>query len=104
MLIIKQWNIINYALIAYFKSRQSCKYIFWILERLSKLASPDTAIITNISTAHLASFSCLKEIAMEKANICSGLKKSGLLIYPVDNEFCDLLKSIVFEKCFGNLL
>ena len=34
---------------------------------------------------------------MEKANICSGLK-SGLLIYPVDNEFCDLLKGIVFEK------
>ena len=68
------------------------------IEPLSKLASPDTAIITNISTAHLASFNCLKEIAMEKANICSGLKKGGLLIYPVDNEFCDLLKGIVFEK------
>ena len=26
------------------------------------------------------------------------LKKGGLLIYPVDNEFCDLLKGIVFEK------
>ena len=68
------------------------------IEPLSKLASPDTAIITNISTAHLASFNCLKEIAMEKANICSGLKKGGLLIYPVDNEFCDLLKGIVFEQ------
>ena len=68
------------------------------IEPLSKLASPDTAIITNISTAHLAAFNCLKEIAMEKANICSGLKKGGLLIYPVDNDFCDLLKGIVFEK------
>ena len=46
------------------------------IEPLSKLASPDTAIITNISTAHLASFNCLKEIAKEKANICIGLKNN----------------------------
>ncbi len=68
------------------------------IEPLSKLASPDVAIITNISTAHLASFKCLKEIAREKASICLGLKKSGLLIYSVDNEYGDLLKSVIFER------
>ncbi|MFL2812878.1 MAG: UDP-N-acetylmuramoyl-tripeptide--D-alanyl-D-alanine ligase [Paracoccaceae bacterium] len=68
------------------------------IEPLSKLASPDIAIITNISTAHLASFNCLREIAQEKASICEGLKKNGLLIYPIDNDFCNLFKGIVFEK------
>ena len=47
------------------------------IEPLSKLASPDTAIITNISTAHLASFNCLKEIAMEKANTAQTLDFSN---------------------------
>ena len=53
------------------------------IEPLSKLAFPDVAIITNISTAHLSSFNFLKEIAEEKASICRGLKNSGLLIYPL---------------------
>ena len=68
------------------------------IEPLSKLAFPDVAIITNISTAHLSSFNFLKEIAEEKASICRGLKNSGLLIYPADSEFCDFLKGIVLEK------
>ena len=36
------------------------------IEPLSKLASPDTAIITNISTAHLASFNVSKKLQWKK--------------------------------------
>ena len=70
---------------------------------LSKLASPDVAIITNISRAHLASFNCLTEIAKEKATICLGLKKSGLLIYSIDNDFSGLLKSVVLAKKISSM-
>ena len=68
------------------------------IEPLSKLVAPDTAIITNISIAHLASFKSLKEIAYEKATICNGLKKNGLLIFSIDNQFIDLLNNFVLEK------
>ena len=50
------------------------------IEPLSKLVAPDVAVITNISAAHLASFKNLREIAYEKASICFGLKKNGLLM------------------------
>ena len=68
------------------------------IKPLSKLASPNIAIITNISIAHLASFNNVEEIAHEKATICLGLQKNGLLIYSTDNHFQDLIKSFIIEK------
>ncbi len=73
------------------------------IEPLSKLASPDIAIITNISTAHLASFKNVKEIAREKVTICLGLKKNGLLIFSIDNQFYDFLKGFIFGKKIKSL-
>ena len=68
------------------------------IEPLSKLVAPDVAIITNISAAHLASFKNLREIAYEKASICFGLKKNGLLIFSVDNRFYELVNNFVKER------
>ena len=68
------------------------------IEPLSKLVAPDVAIITNISAAHLASFKNLREIAYEKASICFGLKKNGLLIFSVDNKFQELVNNFVKER------
>ena len=68
------------------------------IEPLSKLVAPDVAIITNISAAHLASFKNLREIAYEKASICFGLKKNGLLIFSVDNKFYELVNNFVKER------
>ena len=68
------------------------------IEPLSKLVAPDVAVITNISAAHLASFKNLREIAYEKASICFGLKKNGLLIYSVDNKFYELVNNFVKER------
>ena len=68
------------------------------IETLSKLVAPDVAVITNISAAHLASFKNPKEIAYEKASICFGLKKNGLLIFSVDNKYYDLVNNFVLER------
>ena len=65
---------------------------------LSKLASPDTAIITNISAAHMKSFKNLQEIAQEKASICLGIKKKGLLIFSIDNSFYELIINLVAKQ------
>ena len=68
------------------------------IEPLSKLVAPDVAVITNISAAHLASFKNLREIAYEKASICFGLKKNGLLIFSLDNKFYELVNNFVKER------
>ena len=68
------------------------------IEPLSKLVAPDVAVITNISAAHLASFKNLREIAYEKASICFGLKKNGLLIFSIDNKFYELVNNFVKER------
>ena len=68
------------------------------IEPLSKLVAPDVAVITNISAAHLASFKNLREIAYEKASICFGLKKNGLLIFSVDIKFYELVINFVKER------
>ena len=68
------------------------------IEPLSKLVAPDVAVITNISAAHLASFKNLREIAYEKASICFGLKKNGLLIFSADNKFYELVNNFVKER------
>ena len=68
------------------------------IEPLSKLVAPDVAVITNISASHLASFKNLREIAYEKASICFGLKKNGLLIFSVDNKFYELVNNFVKER------
>ena len=61
------------------------------IEPLSKMTAPDVAIITNISSAHLAAFGDLAAIAREKSMICSGLVESGLLISPSETPFSEIV-------------
>lgn len=49
---------------------------------LTKLASPDIAIITNIGEAHLQDLGSREAIAQAKLEIAEGLSNGGLLIYP----------------------
>ena len=65
---------------------------------LSKLAAPDIGIITNISSAHLASFDNIEGIAQEKAMICSGLVKGGILFYPVETPSTKYILSMINTK------
>lgn len=54
------------------------------IERLSKIANPDIALITNIGEAHIEYLGSREEIANEKFEIVTGLKENGLFIYPGD--------------------
>ena len=68
------------------------------IEPLSNLVKPDIAVITNISAAHLASFDDIEAIAREKSMICSGLVENGLLIFPSDTTFSDILIGIADKR------
>ncbi|AJS57748.1 UDP-N-acetylmuramoyl-tripeptide--D-alanyl-D-alanine ligase [Paenibacillus sp. IHBB 10380] len=54
------------------------------IEFLAAIAGPDVAVITNIGEAHLLQLGSREEIARAKAEISSGLKSEGLLIYNGD--------------------
>ncbi|MEN2667161.1 UDP-N-acetylmuramoyl-tripeptide--D-alanyl-D-alanine ligase [Listeria aquatica] len=52
------------------------------IEKLTQIACPDIAIITNIGEAHIEYLGSREEIAKAKLEIILGLKQEGLLIYP----------------------
>ena len=52
------------------------------IERLSRCAEPDVAVITNIGTAHIGRLGSREAIATAKAEIVSALRPGGLLVIP----------------------
>ena len=54
------------------------------IEYLSKIASPDIALVTNVYPAHLAGFGSIEKIAVEKLSIAKGLSSKGTLIINAD--------------------
>lgn len=54
------------------------------IELLSKLAEPETAMITNIGESHLLQLGSREEIARAKLEILAGMKPGGLLVYNGD--------------------
>ncbi|EUJ30739.1 UDP-N-acetylmuramoyl-tripeptide--D-alanyl-D-alanine ligase [Listeria floridensis FSL S10-1187] len=54
------------------------------IEKLTRIAEPDLAIITNIGEAHIEYLGSREEIAKAKLEITLGLKQDGILIYPQD--------------------
>jgi UDP-N-acetylmuramoyl-tripeptide--D-alanyl-D-alanine ligase len=54
------------------------------IELLSKLAQPESVIVTNIGEAHLLQLGSRLEIARAKLEILSGLKDGGLFVYHGD--------------------
>lgn len=54
------------------------------IELLSKLAEPETAIVTNIGESHLLQLGSRLEIARAKLEIVSGMKPGGLFVYHGD--------------------
>ena len=59
---------------------------------LSKLALPDIAVITNISSAHLEGFGSLENTAAAKSEIFRGVDSSGVAILNADDTFIDVMK------------
>ncbi|PJZ69349.1 UDP-N-acetylmuramoylalanyl-D-glutamyl-2, 6-diaminopimelate--D-alanyl-D-alanine ligase [Leptospira perolatii] len=64
------------------------------IARLTRIAKPDIAIITNIGSAHIEFFRNPKDIAKAKAEILEGIRKSGTLYYPKSGIF----KKVLFKK------
>ncbi|MHC4746825.1 MAG: UDP-N-acetylmuramoyl-tripeptide--D-alanyl-D-alanine ligase, partial [Planctomycetota bacterium] len=62
---------------------------------LSKIASPEIALVTNVQPAHLEGFADLNAIANEKISIADGLKSDGTLIINAD---CELLLKTAKQK------
>ncbi|WP_100330086.1 UDP-N-acetylmuramoyl-tripeptide--D-alanyl-D-alanine ligase [Bacillus xiapuensis] len=56
------------------------------IDFLTKLASPDVAVITNIGEAHLQDLGSREAIADAKLEIVNGLSENGRLIYHGDEE------------------
>lgn len=55
------------------------------IEPLSRIAKPDTAVISFIGKAHIENFGTLGAIAREKCAIFSHLKESGYAVIPDEN-------------------
>ena len=56
------------------------------IEELSRIVSPDVAIITNIGTAHIGNLGSRKNIARAKLEILAGCADGALFLYPAREE------------------
>lgn len=57
---------------------------FGEIERMSRLAKPDIALVTNIGTSHLASLGTRENICRAKLEITAGLRPDGILLLNAD--------------------
>ena len=67
------------------------------ISKLTKIAKPDIAIITNVEKAHLKFFKSFKEVALAKSEIFKGMTGS-IGILNRDNQFYDLLKKVALQN------
>lgn len=56
------------------------------IERLSKIAKPDIAVITNVGTSHIGNLGSRENILLAKMEITAGMKENGVLIVNNDND------------------
>ena len=71
------------------------------IDRLSRTAEPDVAVITNIGTAHIGRLGSREAIATAKCEITSQLKPDGLLVIPAGDP---LLEQAVQAVWSGRVL
>ena len=74
------------------------------IEPLSKQVTPDIAIITNVSAAHLGNFNSISDIAAAKAEIFRGVAPDGVAIINIDNEHCPQLLAEARTQGISNIL
>mgnify|MGYP001177553629 FL=1 len=63
------------------------------IKKLTKIASPNITLITNISNSHIANFKNEEEIAEAKSEIFLGIKNLGIAIINTDEKWCDFITS-----------
>lgn len=60
------------------------------IDYLTRIASPDVAIINNAGSAHIANLGSLEAIAQAKGEIFAGLAKQGSAVINADEKFADM--------------
>ncbi len=68
------------------------------IRKLSKIAKPNIAIITNIGSAHAGNFKNISYIALEKSEIFSFFNKKSIAIIPFESEYYNLICKKVSKK------
>ncbi len=58
---------------------------FGEIRRLSHIARPDIAVLTNVHSAHLAGLGSIQGVARAKSEIIEGLRQDGVVIYNSDD-------------------
>ncbi len=71
------------------------------IERLSRCAEPDLAVITNIGTAHIGRLGSREAIATAKCEITAALQPSGLVVIPAGDP---LLEAALAASWSGRVL
>lgn len=74
------------------------------IETLSKIASPDVALITNAGRAHLEGFGTVERVARAKGEIVRGLSRDGTLVINADDDWAGLWRELagsVRVRTFG---
>jgi len=74
---------------------------FGQIERLSWVAEPDIAVITNVGQAHIGILGSRENIAKAKSEITSNLKPDGVVIIPFGD---NLLEKALLEKWSGRIV
>jgi len=74
---------------------------FGQIERLSRVAEPDIAVITNVGQAHIGMLGSRENIAKAKSEITSNLRPDGVVIIPFGDY---LLEKALLEKWSGRIV
>ncbi|WP_269605086.1 UDP-N-acetylmuramoyl-tripeptide--D-alanyl-D-alanine ligase [Prochlorococcus marinus] len=74
---------------------------FGQIERLSRVAEPDIAVITNVGQAHIGILGSRENIAKAKSEITSNLRSDGVVIIPFGDI---LLEKALLEKWSGRIV
>ncbi len=64
------------------------------IDYLTHIASPDVALVTNASGAHLAGLGTVEGVARAKGEIFAGLRADGVAVINADDEFAPLWRKL----------
>lgn len=67
------------------------------IDRLSRCAHPDVAVITNIGTAHIGRLGSREAIATAKCEITAGLRPDGVVVIPAGDPLLDASLARVWQ-------
>jgi UDP-N-acetylmuramoyl-tripeptide--D-alanyl-D-alanine ligase len=71
------------------------------IERLSRCAEPDVAVITNIGTAHIGRLGSREAIATAKCEISAALRPDGLVVIPAGDSLLEAALPAGAAGCSG---